>query len=326
MALDADLFLPAPAWVSYAPQAELLGRAVTYIPARPEDNYRFDLEEFRCALAASGAKRRLLLVNSPNNPTGQMYDVAFLRELADVCRAHDIRVLSDEIYSGICHGDTEHRSLAEFYPEGTFVLGGLSKHLSLGGWRLGVAVVPDTAYGRSTMSALETIASEIWSAVASPVQFAAIEAYSGDEEIENYVEQCGRIHGIRTRYLRDRLEEIGVRCTNPQGGFYVTANFDFLGEELAVRDIRTSAELAKTLLESYAIATLAADSFGLPREMLSLRLASGYLDMEDDDDSARLLELEASGISEQEFMSKAHHPNTNAAIEGFADFVASLKS
>ncbi len=101
-------------------------------------------------------------------------------------------------------------------------------------------------------------------------------------------------------------------------------NFDHLSQELAARGIETSSDLAKELLDRHSIATLSTDSFGLPDSMLSLRLASCYLDMEQNEDSARLLELRSSGIGDDEFMSEAHHPKSNAAIKGFAEFLASL--
>ncbi len=325
VALDADLYLPTPSWVSYAPQAQLLNKSVFNIPSKVAEDYRFDLNEFDRLIRAAGKSRKLLIINSPNNPTGQMFDEHFLAELAEYCRKENVLVLSDEIYSLIEHGEVRHCSIATYYPEGTFILGGLSKHLSLGGWRLGVAVVPDTRAGERVMSALQVIASEIWSCVASPVQYAAITAYSGDPEIEAHIEKCSAIHGIRTRFLHKRLSELGIQCTDPQGAFYITANFDHLSAELERSGIRGSPELAKHLLDTHSIATLPADSFGIPEETLSLRLATSYLDMEKDSDSERLLELYAAGVGEGEFVSRAHHPNMHAVIEGFAEFIDSVK-
>ena len=132
MALDADLYLPTPSWVSYAPQAQLLNKSVFHIPSRVAEGYRFDLNEFDSLILAAGKTQKLLVINSPNNPTGQMLDEQFLKELAEYCRKENVLVLSDEIYFLIRHGDVQHCSIAKYYPEGTFVLGGLSKHLSIG--------------------------------------------------------------------------------------------------------------------------------------------------------------------------------------------------
>jgi aspartate/methionine/tyrosine aminotransferase len=326
LALDATLLLPVPAWVSYAPQAQLLSRPVFHIPSRAADNYRFDLNSLKKAVRAAGSAQKLLVLNSPNNPTGQMLDETQLEEIATFCRRKNILILSDEIYSRIQYDDVRHCSIAKYYPEGTIIVGGLSKHLSIGGWRLGVAIVPDTSAGENIMSALQVVGSEIWSCVASPVQYAAVLAYSGDADIEDYIDRCSAIHGVRTRFLRNSLRDLGIKCTEAKGAFYVTANFDRWKAVLLGIGVRTSSELAKYLLDRHSIATLSADSFGLPEETLSLRLATCYLDMEKDSDSARLLDLRASGLSDEELMSREHHPNSCAAVEGYSDFIASLES
>ena len=106
----------------------------------------------------------------------------------------------------------------------------------------------------------------------------------------------------------------------------MTANLNHWSQELDRISIRTSAELAKYLLERHSIATLPADAFGVPERTLSLRLATSYLDMEKDADSERLLKLYRANMTDEEFMSRTHHPCTHAAIEGFANFVASLQS
>ena len=322
MAMSAELFLPSPSWVSYAPQAEMLGKPVRYIPSRVEDDYRIDLEAFDRMLADCGTEQRLLVINSPNNPTGIMLDDATLAEIADFCRERNVIVMSDEIYFRV-RGERPHRSIASYYPEGTIVLGGLSKHLSVGGWRLGVALLPATPGGEALLKAVEAIASEIWSAVAAPVQHAAIVAYEGRPEIEEYTTTCSAIHGIRTRHLKEGLEALGVRCTAAEGAFYITPNFDHWREPLAKNGVRTSDDLAAYLLGEHGIATLPCSVFGLPPEMLSLRITSSYLDMENDSDGDRILELYAS--DPDTLMSPEHHPNFAACLEEFGRFVESLE-
>jgi len=216
----------------------------------------------------------------------------------------------------------DHVSIAKYYPEGTFVLGGLSKHLSLGGWRLGVAILPGDDSGKQLMAALQTIASETWSSVSTPVQYAAIQAYGEHADVDAYIKKCSLIHGIRTRYLYRALSSLGVECTYPEGGFYVTVNFDKWATGLNYRGVSTSSELAQLLLSRHHIATLSTDSFGIPEQTLSLRLAASYIDMETEEDSDRLIALHDSGISEDEFMSEQHHPNMNACISELANFVA----
>lgn len=231
----------------------------------------------------------MLLINSPNNPTGQMFPAPFLEELAAFCRRHGILVLSDEIYALVPHGHQSHISLAHYYPEGTVVLGGLSKHLSLGGWRLGVSILPAHGAGEKLMGALRVIASEIWSTPAAPVQYAAVVAYGDDPEITAYVEDCARIHAVRTQHLWGWLVEMGIPCGQPTGGFYMFPNFDRWRAALSARDVRTADDLAAYLLDTYQIATLPGTAFGAPPEDLSLRLATSYVDMETDVQAQSLL-------------------------------------
>ena len=325
MVLDADLFLPTPSWVSYAPQAKLLGNKVSYIPSKVEENYQLDIAELDKLVQASDNPCKMLVINSPNNPSGEVMGESFLRELADYCRENRIWVMSDEIYFQVCHGDVEHVSIARYYPEGTFVLGGLSKHMSIGGWRVGAALLPDTDDGKQIMQKMLTFASETWSGVSSPIQYAAIEAYRLHEDLEQYVTDCCAIHGIRTRFIKKNLLDMGIRCSGGQGGFYIAANFDQYRQGLKQLGIETAAELAKHLLEDYRIATLPGFDFGIPEHQHSLRLSTSYLDIETDSDAQRIFNLYKSGVSEEQLMSSENHPNTHGAIQAFRDFMSMIK-
>ncbi len=325
MVLNTDVFLPSPSWVSYAPQAKLLGRRCWQIPATPDDDYQLDIEVLDQLIQQSGADCKLLVINSPNNPTGQMLSADYLQTLADYCREKGVWVLSDEIYFQVSHAGQNHVSMATYYPEGTFVLGGLSKHMSIGGWRLGVALLPATKQGIEIMQKLTIVASEIWSSVAAPIQYAAIQAYSLDSEIEAYVGDCCDIHRIRTHYFHTALTAMGIRCSRSTGGFYIMPNFDEFRDGLAELGIQTSNDLAKHLLSEYGIATLPGSDFGLPEKAQSLRLSTSYLDLETEFDAGRLLSLYRSGVGVKTLMSSQHHPQTNAAINAFEQFVTTIK-
>jgi iron complex outermembrane recepter protein len=289
-----------------------------------ENNYAFDLDAFDTLVKASNNPSRLLVINSPHNPTGQMLDTGFLETLSAYCRENNIFVLSDEIYFLVTYTRQKHQSISSFYPEGSFVLGGLSKHLSIGGWRLGVAILPDNEMGAQLMSALQVIASETWSAVSSPLQYAAITAYSNDAELEKYISDCAQIHGLRTRHIYEKLTALGVRCTPPIGAFYMVANFDHWKPALKSKDITTSKQLAEHLLEEYAIASLPADAFGVPETELSLRLSTSYLDFETDTDASRIYDLYNAGVAPVDFMNEPNHPAIAAALAAFERFTKSL--
>lgn len=167
MVLDGDLLLPTPSWVTYAPQAHMLNKPVHFIPASVESGYELTIESLDKTVQQASSKQKILIINSPNNPTGRMFSAGFLQELADYCRQNQVLVLSDEIYGRVAHGHRIHTSLAKFYPEGTVVLGGLSKHLSLGGWRLGKAILPQAL--PELMAGLRSVASGIWSSASAPI-------------------------------------------------------------------------------------------------------------------------------------------------------------
>lgn len=323
MALDADVLLPTPSWVSYGPQARLLGRTVLRIPATSTDQHALTLDALDRTVAQSTHPHKVLVLNSPSNPTGQMLDPAFIGEVVDYCRRHNIAVLSDEIYALTAHGHRAHLSLGQAHPEGSIVFGGLSKHLSLGGWRLGVAVVPAGELGETVMRAMRMVAGELWSSPTAPVQYAAAVTYGSDPEIETYIEECTRIHAIRTQHVWRRLVEFGIPCAQPDGAFYLFPSFDRWRTALAGRGVHTSDDLAAYLLEHYQLATLPGTAFGAPADELSLRLATSYLDMETDDDADAVLAAYRADPTPTVLMND-HHPATQEAVARLGEFVRSL--
>ncbi|MCB0045023.1 MAG: pyridoxal phosphate-dependent aminotransferase [Caldilineaceae bacterium] len=323
MALDADLILPTPSWVSYAPQADLLGKPVYHVPSSSDDFYDLDMEALDATVRRSQGRNKMLLITSPNNPTGLMLRPDFLRELADYCRAQGIVVVSDEIYALVPHAHAEHVSISRYYPEGTVVLGGLSKHLSLGGWRVGVGIVPAHEAAARLMMALRVVAGEIWSTPTGPVQYAAITAFSGDPEIEAYIAECRDLHEIRTQYIWRELTAQGYRIKQPDGAFYMLPILNGQRDALARLGVSTSTELAAYLLDNYQIAALPGTAFSAPEAELCLRLASSYLDMETDAKADEILAAYRSGVDADTLM-RDHHPATNAALARFGDFMAAL--
>lgn len=280
-ALRGDLVLPRPCWVSYEDQARLARKRVTAVATRPEDGYLLTPRGLRAGLKrtrAAGGRPGILLLNSPCNPTGAVYPDELLAELAAVAREEGLRVVSDEIYALCVHGSAGHGSIARHYPEATIVTGGLSKHLSLGGWRLGVAVLPAGELGRLLAEHMTAVAGSVWTSASTPVQHAAAVAYGGEPEVEAYIEACAAVQGGLTEYLHRQLEAVGVPCPRPAGGFYVFPGFTPWRRPLARRHgVRTSAELAELLLERQSIAALPGSEFGAAPGELNLRLSTSCL-------------------------------------------------
>jgi aspartate aminotransferase len=278
--LEGDLLLPVPSWVSYAPQAQLAGRKVIGIETDSVDCHRITphaLSQAMLQARNNGANPRILIVNSPSNPTGSMFERDDVEALALWAREESITIISDEIYAELAHGWREHVSPASFYPEGCIVTGGISKAFSAGGWRLGYAALPPTSAGTMAMVALRSLASEIWSSTTTPVQEAALVAYSPNESIEQYVHQSALVHGYLADRLYTSLVDMDVPCPRPAGGFYLYPDFSSWRSALASLGIKTGSELVHYLLEEWDIATLPSSAFGEPKESLRLRLSTSLL-------------------------------------------------
>jgi aspartate aminotransferase len=278
--LEGDLLLPVPSWVSYAPQARLAGRRVITVKTEAHDRHRLTPQALSEALAHArkeGADPRILIVNTPSNPTGGMFDRADAEALASWAREAGITVISDEIYAELAHGWREHISPARFYPQGCIVTGGLSKAFSAGGWRVGYAALPPGERGAQAVAGLRALASEIWSAAATPMQEAAIVAFTPNADLETYVQRSARIHAHTADRLYKTFLGLGVPCPRPAGAFYLYPDFAPWRSTLAERGVKTGQELAHYLLDKWDIAALPGTAFGEQPEALRLRLATSML-------------------------------------------------
>lgn len=279
-----DLLLPTPAWVSYAPQAHVLGRVVHYLPMRADDRWRLDPRALDAHCRERPDRPRIIILNYPSNPAGTTYTRDELAAIAEVAREHRLIVLSDEIY-GELHHEGGHVSISELYPEGTIVSTGLSKWCGAGGWRLGAFIFPREL--RWLLDAMAAVASESYTSTSAPIQHAAVTAFELGPEIEAYL---GRARGVLRglgAMVTDALRTTGARVERPEGGFYVFADYGPRRDELAARGIRTSSELATRLLAETGVALLPGAAFGRPEQELGLRLA--YVDF----DGAAALEAAA---------------------------------
>ena len=307
--LPGDLLLPAPSWVSYDVHAVLTGKAVHWIPTRLEDNHCLTPDGLKRGIEsarAAGQSPGILVLNSPTNPTGVVYPAELLAGLAEVARVEGVIILSDEIYAQTTYGDTPHKSMARYYPEGTVVTGGLSKHFSLGGWRLGVAVLPPGEFGQRLHRDMVAVAGNIWTTAAAPVQYAAVVAYSDDPDLDAYVETCTTIHGYVTRHLYEVMQSLQVPCPRPSGGFYLYPNFNPWRERLAERhNIHTSTDLAAFLLDEEHIASLPGSDFGADPADLTLRLATSYLYALTEAEGEAMLDTFKQGLNRIQFLQAA---------------------
>lgn len=270
MAFSGELLLPAPSWVSYAPQAELLGLEVTWLPTSLDDGWRLQPEILDDYCERNGRHPRLLILNYPNNPTGTSYSDEWLAELAVVARKHELLVIADEIYWELSFDDNPG-SVVRHYPEGTILSTGLSKWCGAGGWRLGAFAFPDEL--ATLRNAMATIASETYSAVSAPVQYAAVTAFAGNAELDDYLHHSRRVMQFILSAFANALRDAGIQCAPAEGGFYLMPDFSNFRVELEKQGIADGTMLANRILQDTGIASLPGSDFGLSDDALILRFA-----------------------------------------------------
>jgi aspartate aminotransferase len=272
--LEGDVVIPTPAWIGYAPQAGLLGRAWHPFPLKKEDGYRIEAEALEHYLTSLPPCQHLLIINNPNNPTGILYTNDELEQIVDVCRRNNTLILADEIYALTSYQYQDFVSLGKLYPEGTFVTGGLSKDRSAGGYRLGVALMPEES-DAELVDAFEKLAATIYSSIPTPIQWAAIAAYEDYPSDDLYYDRIRNIHRIMGTTLSEMCNRVdGLNATIPQGGFYYYLDFQELKAKLSSKGIKTSNQLGKALLaHPYHIATVTGDAIMLPPGSFGARIA-----------------------------------------------------
>jgi len=271
--LQGPLLLPSPSWVSYEPQATILGKDVIKIPTSFENNYFLNAKqlEFICS-EYEKTQQKILLLNSPNNPTGLVYPQVIFDELAKVCKENNIIVISDEIYAGVNFSKGAHSSMVYSYPQGTIVTSGLSKYFSAGGYRVGFCMIPDNM--QPLKKALNALISETYSCVSEPMQRAAIKAYSEIDYILPELEINNQIHKISGEYLHQRFTSIGLKCHKPQGAFYCFPSFEPFKDVLAKQNIYDDITLCEKILENANVAMLPGSEFGVQATDLCTRVAT----------------------------------------------------
>ncbi|MFQ5916116.1 MAG: pyridoxal phosphate-dependent aminotransferase, partial [Nitrospinota bacterium] len=167
---DGDLVIPTPAWVSYAPQAQIVGRKVYFLPTQRAQGWRLNPAQLEALCRDDPNRPRIVILNYPSNPTGGTYSTDELGSLAAVAQRFRVVLLSDEIY-GELHHHGQHVSVARFYPEGTILSSGLSKWCGAGGWRLGTFTFPKNLHW--LLEAMSAVASETYTSTSAPIQYAA---------------------------------------------------------------------------------------------------------------------------------------------------------
>ena len=276
LAFGGMVILPTPSWVTYRPQSQLTGRKNIWIHTQFNDDYMVDPEMLRSFCVKNKGQAKSIILNYPNNPVGSMCPADRLNAIAEIARKYHLVVVSDEIYSELTYPEEKMVSIATYYPEGTIITSGISKWCGAGGWRLGILILPDGL--EPIGKAMVSIASETFSSVSAPVQFAAVTAYKGDAEIDLYLEQARHILRKVGMYTYRELIQSGLEMPKPQGAFYLFPSWYKYQKQLQRIGIHTSKELCAALVNDAGVALLPGGAFRRPWEELTTRLA--YVDFD----------------------------------------------
>jgi aspartate aminotransferase len=290
---DATVFLPAPSWVSYAPQAHIARHDIHLIPTNFEERWRVTPANLDQVLStySDPAKHNLMVLNYPGNPDGLTYSRQELLDLTDILRKHSVWVISDEIY-GLLHHEGQHVSLASVYPERTMVTTGLSKWCGAGGWRLGALILPADAPA-GLMDAMIGLGSETYSCASAPVQVAAMSAYELDGNLHQFLAGQRKIIGAIGHQIHRKLSSVGIQVHPPQGGFYLLLDLSPFADQFKQQGIESDIQLCEQLLDQTGVALLPGISFGMPSDAFTARLA--YVDFDGTSALADIDSFESNG-------------------------------
>src|SRR6476646_6409382 len=244
---DDEVIIPSPYWVSYPDMVKLAGAEPVIVPTTERNSYKLLAKDFENAMTP---RTKMLILNSPNNPSGAVYTREELQALVEVAAEEDIYILSDEIYEKLTYDDTQHVSIASLSKEAydlTITVNGFSKAYAMTGWRLGYLAAPE-----AVAKAVDSIQSHSTSHPCSFAQRGGLAALKGDQQpLVDMREEFD----MRRNYMFDRVSKISnVTAVKPQGAFYVLVNISQLG--------LTSQNFADRLLSKANVAVVPGAAFG----------------------------------------------------------------
>ncbi len=251
-----EVIVPAPYWVSYPEMVKLAGGVPVIIPCSEATGLKMSAEQFEAAITP---KTKLLILNSPSNPSGMVYTKQELADIAAVAEKHGIYILSDEIYEKLVYDGEEHVSIASFSDamyERAIVVNGVSKAYCMTGWRIGYTAGP-----KDIISGMAKVQSQETSNPTSISQKAALAALNGSTD---FLVPMLAEYDKRRRYVTDRLNAIdGVSCTEPKGAFYVYPNVSgHYGRSFEGEKVSGSVKLCEYMLADQHIALVPGEGFG----------------------------------------------------------------
>tara|TARA_Y100000817_G_scaffold119771_1_gene93841 strand:- start:30 stop:1256 length:1227 start_codon:yes stop_codon:yes gene_type:complete len=259
ISFEGDIIFPTPSWVSYKPQSIIADNKFHWIETFPENNWYPSADRIEKLVIKNKNKNYLLILNSPNNPSGQV--CKNLKQISEVVKKYNVIVLSDEIYSELTF-DESYESIANFCPENVIVSNGLSKWCGAGGWRLGYFIIPNKL--NNLKNSMKVLASETFSAVSAPIQFAAVSAFKDDHK--DYILKSKKILKGIGEYVYNNLKSNNVIMNKPMGGFYLMPEF-------LNKSFNSSTEMCTDILKKKEVAILPGSDFGFSDKKMICRLS-----------------------------------------------------
>jgi aspartate aminotransferase len=251
-----EVILPAPYWVTYLEQIKLASAVPVIIQTSQENGFKLTAEQLRSVISP---RTRMVILNSPGNPTGAVYSRDELLELGKVIEEFGLVVISDEIYEKLIYDDYRHISIASLSPalkELTVIINGMSKAYAMTGWRIGYAAAP-----AEVAKAMVDLQSHSTSNPTSIAQAASVAALTGTQEpLKEMVAEFRR----RRDYMLQRLNAMpGISCSTPHGAFYVFPSIaGYIGRQYKGRRINGASDLASLLLDEVKVAVVPGVAFG----------------------------------------------------------------
>ncbi|EHI75211.1 aspartate aminotransferase [Streptococcus criceti] len=249
-----EVIIPTPYWVSYADQVKVAQGQSVFVPAKEENNFKVTVDQLE---AARTDKTKVFLLNSPSNPTGMIYEADELQAIGDWAVQHDILILADDIYGRLVYNGAEFTpisTLSQAIRQQTIVINGAAKSYAMTGWRVGFAVGNPEIIG-----AMGKIISQTTSNLTTVSQYAAIEAFTGDQST---VENMRQAFEERLNTIHPLLNEIpGFKTVKPQGAFYLFPN---IKEAMKMKGYDDVTDFTTAILEETGVALVTGAGFGAP--------------------------------------------------------------
>lgn len=323
--LMGSVIVPSPGWLGYLPQLRILNKPYYRLFGHRAAQYKIRPPQLAALLKGLVKSQHLLILNNPGYPTGNLYTETDLREIADICRQYNTLVLANEAYSLLTYDLSKFVSMGTVYPEGTFVLNGLSMDRSAGGLRIGTCIMPEGC-DQQVIDGFVKILATVYTAAVTPVQQAAVPAYLPNSAMDAYLHDTREIHRIMTTRLAELCEKIdGVRTIIPEGGFSFMVDLNAMAPEVQAAGMQYSNDLALGMIQHpYHIATVTGEAMMAGYDDFYIRFSAT-----DYDGTKALEEYRADppvNIMEEEAFFMRHGARMAAGIEMFGMWIADIRA